>query len=216
VQEVITKVKKASPPEKEIIIVDDHSTDGTWEVLQKYAICPDIKLLRHSQNRGKAAAVNTVLPLVRGRVMIIQDADLEYDPQDYQKLLPLILEGKADAVYGSRLRGKPAGMRLSFYLGNKLLTLLTNLLFNLRLTDMETCYKMLRGEIARKLTITARRFGIEPEITAKLALAGYRIREKPIRYHPRTHAEGKKIKWFDGIKAVLTLLRWRLVRKVKL
>ena len=189
--------------DKEIILVDDCSTDGSWEVISSLNI-PELTPLRHPQNRGKGAGIRTALQHASGDVVLIQDADLEYDPNDYPKLLAPLVSGQADVVYGAReLDGQLALMRF----GNKFLTWVTNLLYGSRLTDMETCYKVVPTDVMRSLDLVADRFQIEPEITAKLLKRGHTIIEVPISYEPR---EQKKLNpWRDGLPALLTLLRLR-------
>jgi len=193
----------AAEVEKEIIAVDDCSTDRSWELMQSLDI-PDLHLYQHDVNRGKGAGIRTALQHVTGDVVIIQDADLEYDPNDYPKLLRALESGEADVVYGAR---DLSGQRPLMCVGNRFLTLATNLLFGSRLTDMETCYKLVPTEIMRGLDLEADRFQIEPEITAKLLRRGYRIVEVPISYKPR--ADKKLSPWRDGIPALWTLLRYR-------
>jgi len=189
--------------EKEIIVVDDCSRDGTSAILGRADI-PGLRVIRHEVNRGKGAAIRTALQAATGDAVIIQDADLEYDPRDYPALLEPILKGEAEVVYGVRdLRGqKPL-----LYLGNKLLTFLTNVLYGVHLHDMETCYKVMKAEIAKSLDIECNRFDLEPEITAKIIRQGYKIHEVPISYHPR--AEKKLSPWRDGLPALRALLRYR-------
>lgn len=201
----------AVPVEKEVIVVDDGSTDGTWAVLQRYA--PSCKLLRHDVNRGKGAAIRTALPHVTGEMVITQDADLEYDPADYPRLIRPIVEGRADVVYGSRLlgSGKSATAGFSFYLGGLFLTWLTNRLYGLHITDEPTGYKVFRTTIIRGLNLKSQGFEFCPEVTSLLALGGVEIFEVPIGYHPRSVAEGKKIRWRDGFVAIRTLLHYRFL-----
>jgi len=189
--------------DKEIIVVDDCSRDGTAAILSRIEL-PGLRVIRHEVNKGKGAAIRTALQAATGEAVIIQDADLEYDPQDYPALLEPILKGEARAVYGVRdLRGqKPL-----LYLGNKLLTILTNLLYGVRLHDMETCYKVMTVEVARNLDLECNRFDLEPEITAKIIRQGHRIREVPISYHPRK--EKKLSPWRDGLPALRALVRYR-------
>jgi len=213
-REIIARVQAAPLPAevtKEIIIVDDFSTDGTREILRDYASSGPCQVFFHDRNRGKGAALRTAVAHTTGDIVLIQDADLEYDPREYSKLLTPFLEGKADVVYGSRFAGGESKRVLFFwhYVGNRLLTVLSNIFTNLNLTDMETCYKAFRGEIIRKIKIDEDRFGFEPEITAKVARMGVRIYEVGIGYSGRTYAEGKKIKWKDGVRAIGTILKYR-------
>jgi glycosyltransferase involved in cell wall biosynthesis len=214
IREIIARVQAAPLPtrlKKEILIVDDFSTDGTREILQDYVRSDYCRVFFHEQNRGKGAALRTAIAQTTGDVVLIQDADLEYDPQEYPKLLAPILEGKADVVYGSRFVGGESKRVLFFwhYMGNKFLTTLSDMFTNLNLTDMETCYKVFRGEIVRKIKIEEDRFGIEPEITSKVARMGARIYEVGISYSGRTYAEGKKINWKDGARALWAILKYR-------
>ncbi|HVH38937.1 MAG TPA: glycosyltransferase family 2 protein [Gemmatimonadaceae bacterium] len=199
---------------KEVICVDDHSTDGTREVLARLLAAGRIDRLElHERNRGKGAAIRTALAASTGNVVIVQDADLEYDPADWPGLLAPIIDGRADAVFGSRFLGGPH--RVLYYwhsVGNRALTMFSNMLTNLNLTDMETCYKAIRGELARSLELTSDRFGFEPEVTARLARANARIYEVPISYSGRTYAEGKKIGWRDGVAAIGHIIRFNLTR----
>ncbi len=193
----------AVPVEKEIIVVDDCSSDRTWEILQRINI-PGLRLFRHEVNKGKGAGIRTALAEATGDAIIIQDADLEYDPQDYLKLLPPLINGTAKVVYGARPLSK---QKLLLYLGNTFLTVVTNLLYGTRLTDMETCYKLMAAEVAKGLTIECNRFDLEPEITAKIARRGYKIVEVPISYEPR---EEKKLSpWKDGLPALRALIKYR-------
>jgi glycosyltransferase involved in cell wall biosynthesis len=208
----LIEIVRAVPIPKEIICVDDGSTDGTGVILQRLlgAGCID-RVIEHPKNRGKGAAIRSALAVSTGSLVIVQDADLEYDPGDWPVLLQPIIDGRADAVFGSRfLAGPHRVLYYWHYLGNKLLTTLSNVLTNLNLTDMETCYKVLRGDLARSLILTAERFGFEPEITARLAQAGARLYEVPISYSGRTYAEGKKIGWRDGVAAIGHILRFNL------
>ena len=211
--EIIERVRD-SPYEKEIIIVDDASTDGTQEILEKLAEASDITLFRHENNRGKGAAVRTGVSVASGDVTIIQDADLEYDPVDYPKVLDPILSGKADVVYGSRFVGGESHRVFYFWhsVGNKFLTLLSNAFTGLNLTDMETCYKAFKTEIIKSIDLKEDRFGFEPEITAKLAQRGLRIYEVGISYSGRTYDEGKKIGWKDALRAIWCILKYNLTR----
>ena len=204
----------ASPVRKEIICVDDCSTDGTRERLVELHAAGYIdRLILQAVNSGKGAAIRTALAASTGEIVIVQDADLEYDPQDWTVLLLPIIEGKADACFGSRFLGGPH--RVLYYwhsVGNTLLTTFSNMCTNLNLTDMETCYKAVRGELARSLHLTSDRFGFEPEITARLAQRDARIYEVPISYAGRTYAEGKKISWRDGVAAVWHIVKFNLSR----
>lgn len=197
---------------KEVICVNDCSTDGTKEILEELKAEGRIDLLiHHEQNRGKGAAIRSAIAASTGEIVIVQDADLEYDPQDWPAILAPIIDGRADAVFGSRFQGSPR--RVLYYwhsVGNHLLTTLSNMLTNLNLTDMETCYKAIRGEIARSLTLRSDRFGFEPEVTALLAKRHARIYEVPINYSGRTYAEGKKIGWRDGVAAIFHIVRFNL------
>ncbi len=210
--ELILDQVHAVPVRKEIICVDDCSTDGTREMLQRMKDAGRIdKLVFHELNRGKGAAIRTALAASTGNVVIVQDADLEYDPADWPGLLEPILDGRADAVFGSRFLGGPHRVLYFWHsVGNLCLTTFSNMLTNLNLTDMETCYKAIRGDIARALHLTSDRFGFEPEVTARLSRAKVRIFEVPISYSGRTYAEGKKIGWKDGVAAIMHILRFNL------
>lgn len=200
--------------EREIVIVDDGSTDGTREVLDKLRgeRRPDLRVIFHEQNEGKGAALRTGFAHAKGDIFVVQDADLEYDPRDYVNLLQPLLEGRAPVVYGSRFLGGPrAAMSFSHTMGNKLLTLITNLFYGTSLTDMETCYKCFRRDVIAGMKLRSRRFEIEPEITAKILKRGYTIYEAPVRYNGREFHEGKKITWRDGFTAVRTLIKYRFV-----
>lgn len=203
--DVINAVE-AVPIDKEIIVIDDYSSDGTRDILKNRQ---GIELILHRKNMGKGAAIRSGLESVTGDFVIIQDADMEYSPQDYIQLLKPVTEGKTRVVYGSRMLGKGEFMKASYF-ANRVLTMLTNLLFHSRLTDMETCYKLLRTSLLRSLNLTSSRFEVEPEITCKILKKGERIVEIPIAYKARK--KGKKIGAKDGVQAVWSLLKWRFVR----
>ncbi len=207
----ILKLVRAVDIPKEIIAVDDHSTDATYKVLcDEAAADPSLVVVRHPMNRGKGAAVRSGLARARGDIVVVQDADLEYDPQDYYELIKPLIDGRVNVVYGSRFLGRHTGMYFWNALGNKGLTFLTNFLFNCWISDMETCYKMMRTEIMRDLQLESSDFRIEPEITAKVLKRGHRIYEVPVSYLGRTYEEGKKMKPSQGFYAILALLRYRL------
>lgn len=208
IAQVLERVKKVSLPlVKEIIVVDDASTDKTAAILKKI---PEVILLQQPKNQGKGAALSRGFEQAGGDLILVQDADLEYHPEDYPQLLAPILEGKADIVYGSRFLGEPRGAFFFWhYLGNKFLTALANQVGRLRLTDMETGYKVFRREVLQKISLTSHRFGFEPEFTIKAARCGYRFAEVPIRYTARGYKDGKKIGWKDGMEAIATIFRAR-------
>ena len=208
--EILAQVR-AVDLRKEIVVVDDGSTDGTRAILREEEEKGDLKVFYHEVNRGKGAAVRTGLEHASGDVIIIQDADLEYDPREYPKLLKPILEGQAEVVYGSRSLVFKETMFFLQSLGNKIVTLATSLLYGIALSDMETCYKVFRAEVIKSIPLHSRRFEFEPEITAKLLKRGYRIHEVPISYKGREYHEGKKLTWRDGITALWTLLKYRFV-----
>ena len=210
--EVIRRVEE-TPYDKEIIIVDDGSTDDTREYL-KGLVSEGIKVIVHEKNMGKGAAMRTGIAVASGDVVIVQDADLEYDPKDYPVLLEPIMQGKADVVYGSRFLGGPHRVLFFWHsIGNSLITLISNMFTDLNLTDMETGYKAFRKKVFDTITIESNRFGFEPEITAKVAKKGFRIYEVPISYSGRSYQEGKKITWKDGFKAIFTVLKYNLFRR---
>jgi glycosyltransferase involved in cell wall biosynthesis len=199
----------------ELVIVDDCSKDGSWDVLQKLAATdPRIKIFKHDVNQGKGAALRTGISQATAQLVLIQDADLEYDPNEYEMLIHPILMDKADVVFGSRFAGGGAHRVLYYWhsVGNKLLTMLSNMATNLNLTDMETCYKVFRREIIQKIQIEENRFGFEPEITAKVSNMDVRIYEVPISYYGRTYAEGKKINWRDGFSALRCIFKYNFPR----
>jgi len=196
--------------EKELIIVDDASVDGTKDVLKSMIGQPSLRIIFHEQNRGKGAAIRTGVEHVTGEIVLIQDADLEYDPQDYPRLLRPILEGRADVVYGNRFHGETHRVLYFWHaVGNRMLTLACNMLTNLNLSDMEVGYKAFRADIFHRIRIRSDRFGFEPEVTGKIAKLGCRVYEVPITYHGRTYAEGKKITWRDGVVALWCIVRYR-------
>ena len=211
IEEVIRRVRECGI-RSELILVDDGSTDGTRAVLEKYRGQSDLVLEMHPTNQGKGAALKTGFALARGNIVVIQDADLEYDPSEYSKLIQPIIEDQADVVFGSRFIGDSHRVLYFWHsAGNKLLTLLSNLSTNLNLSDIETCYKVFRREVIQRIgpTLEERRFGIEPELTAKVArIPGIRIYERPISYSGRTYAQGKKIGWRDGLRALWCILKY--------
>lgn len=207
IREILRRVRDV-PLEKEILCVDDFSNDGTWEIMQQEASNDDTRVFRHPCNLGKGAAVATALQHVNGDVVIIQDADLEYSPKDYPRLLEPIVAGNTKAVYGSRFLAKPQAMYFWNALGNKLLTLATNLLYGTHLSDMETCYKVFTVDIAKELNLASPRWGFDPEITAKILKMGHSIHEVPISYASRLHKE-KKIAWKDSFVVLWALLKYR-------
>ena len=218
IEEVVARVLKTGIPQ-ELIIVDDGSTDGTRELLKRLTprqdnIKCDIRVIFQERNMGKGAALRRGFQEVSGDVVILQDADMEYDPNEYPKLLAPIRDGKADVVYGSRFVGGEAHRVLYFWhmVGNKFLTMLSNMFTNLNLTDMETCYKVFRKEVIDKITVEEDRFGFEPEITAKVAKLGVRIYEVGISYSGRSYSEGKKIGWKDGFRSIYCIMKYTLFK----
>jgi len=208
---ILAKIQQV-PIKKEIIMVDDGSTDGTKRLLRELERQDNIRVIYQNQNRGKGAAIRTAIPLVTGEVTIIQDADLEYDPNDYLKLIEPIKTNNTKVVYGSRFLNKQnKHSYLRYYLGGLTLSLLTNLLYFQKLTDEPTCYKVFDSQLLKSLNLKCRKFEFCPEVTAKVAKRGIMIREIPISYYPRSIAEGKKIRWRDGLKAIWTLIKYRVV-----
>jgi glycosyltransferase involved in cell wall biosynthesis len=211
IAEILARVR-AVPLEKEIYVVDDGSYDGTTEILiQEAGHYTGITVITHRYNRGKGAAIRSALPFVAGDIILIQDADLEYDPADYPRLLKPILDGKADVVYGSRFIGSEEHRALYFWhsIGNRFLTFFSNMFTNLNLTDMETGYKVFRATVLKKITLQQERFGFEPEVTVKISRMRCRIFEVGISYNGRTYDEGKKIHWLDGLLAIWCIVKYR-------
>ena len=212
IEKILDEVKAVEGLDKEIVVVDDASTDGTTDILKRLeTIHPDVRFYYKEKNRGKGHTLKLGFEHTTGDYVIVQDADLEYDPNDYHKLIRALDEQKAQVIYGSRFSGSYEDMSTLHYFGNKLLTLITNIFFGVMLTDMETCYKLMPGDFVRKVNIKSERFDFEPEITAKILKSGLKIREVPISYRGRTHSEGKKITWRDGIHALFTLVKYRFI-----
>lgn len=210
VRTIIDRVKAVEGVEKEIVLVEDGSTDGSIEVLKQLKNeDTSLKIIFHEKNQGKGASLRDGFREALGDYVIVQDADLEYDPQDYKILLNALDVYGAEVIYGSRFSGTYKDMSNLHYLGNKLLTLITNVFFGVMLTDMETCYKLIPGDFARKIVVKSNRFNFEPEITAKILKSGMKIKEVPISYKGRTYGEGKKITWKDGVSALWTLVKFR-------
>ncbi|HEY2429538.1 MAG TPA: glycosyltransferase family 2 protein [Acidimicrobiales bacterium] len=207
--EIVRRMRAVDlPMEREIIVVDDGSSDGTDKVLSAIEDST-VRVLRHAHNQGKGAAVRSGLAVARGDLVLVQDADLEYDPEDWPKLLAPILRGRADIVYGSRFTGERKNMLFWHWVGNRVLSLVTNVLYNSTLSDMETCYKLFDRKVLQGITVESDRFEFEPEITAKVLRRGHRIYEVPISYSGREFHEGKKITWRDGFGALATLVKYR-------
>ncbi|HOK79336.1 MAG TPA: glycosyltransferase family 2 protein [bacterium] len=211
VAQIIQRVLEV-PLEKEIIIVDDGSTDGTTEIIEQLkGRHPEIKICFIKTNMGKGYAIRRGLQETTGDVVVIQDADLEYDPMDFLHLIKPIKEGRADVVYGSRVLGKNPKSSFSFYVGGRLLSFLSNVLYDTSITDEPTCYKMFKSSVIKSIKLNCKRFEFCPEVTAKIAKKGIKIYEVPIKYAPRTKREGKKIKWKDGLIAIWTLIKYRIL-----
>ena len=215
IEEIVRRVAEAHPLDKEIIVVDDASTDGTRDVLETKLEGRVSRVILQPENRGKGAALRAGFAAASGAIVLVQDADLEYDPQEYAKLIRPIVEGKADVVFGTRFAGGESHRVLYFwhFVGNRLLTFASNVLTNLNLSDMEVCYKVFRREVLAKIRVEEDRFGFEPEITAKVARLGCRVYEVGISYSGRTYGEGKKIGWKDGVHALWCIVKYNLLRR---
>lgn len=225
ISEILNRVMKARLPDKvsrEIVVVDDASKDNSYKLCllfkQKFGEKVKFKIIRHNTNRGKGASVVDGMNLSSGDVILIQDADLEYDPNDYERLIGPIIKGKSNVVYGTRLKHYPLHLfgrkktpLVAHYFGNKLLTFVTSILYQRKVSDMETCYKVFNREVIKGMNLRSKRFDFEPEFTAKVLKAGYKIFEIPIKVHPRGYDEGKKISWIDGFVALWTLIKYRFV-----
>ncbi len=212
IKEIIKRVLAVKIP-KEIIIIDDYSTDGTREILKKIKN-QNIKIIFHEKNRGKGRAIRTGIKHISGDIVIIQDADLEYDPQDYLKLAEPIKKGETKVVYGTRFpkgRESPSVLRNPFFLGNRILTIMSNILYNAKITDEPTCYKVFDSKALKSINLKCERFEFCPEVTAKVRKKGFEITEIPITYYPRSVEEGKKLKWKDGFEAIWALIKYRFV-----
>jgi glycosyltransferase involved in cell wall biosynthesis len=212
IEQVVKAVKESPVKNLEIIIVDDYSTDGTRQLLSSTLEAEVDQVIYHPKNRGKGAALRTGFAAATGDIVIVQDADLEYDPQEYPRVIAPIVEGKADVVFGSRFQGGFPHRVVYFWhmIGNKILTTLSNMFTNINLSDMETCYKAFKREVIQAIRIQENRFGFEPEITAKVAKMGCRIYEVGISYYGRTYKEGKKIGWKDGVRAIFCIIKYNL------
>jgi len=213
IQEIIARVLKVETGlPTDLVVVDDYSTDGTRDILKMVAD-PRINIYYHEKNKGKGAALRTGFGKATGDIVLVQDADLEYDPREYPKLLEPILDGRADVVYGSRFLGGPHRVLFFWhYVANRMLTAFSNILSNLNLTDMETCYKVFKNDVLRRITLKSDRFGFEPEVTIKVAKLKARIYEVPISYSGRDYTEGKKIGWKDGVAAMVHMLRFKFFK----